>query len=88
MTLPEKNIVRLPPQGAFVVQFGSDTDPAAHRLSGRVEHVVSGRASRFESLEALLDFIARVLRPMATTSQEAAFPPPAPGANVSPTEAL
>jgi hypothetical protein len=88
MALSEKNIVQLPPQGAFVVQFCPDTDMAAQHLSGRVEHVVSGRASRFESLEALLDFIARVLRTMAATSQEAACPRPAPGENVAPTEPL
>jgi hypothetical protein len=31
-------------------------------LAGRVEHVVSGQATDFQSLETLLTFIARVLR--------------------------
>ena len=30
-------------------------------MTGRVEHVVSGQATHFESLEALLAFISRVL---------------------------
>jgi hypothetical protein len=51
----------LPVQRAFVVQFRDDTDVAAERLVGRVEHVVSGRATHFSSLEELLTFIGRVL---------------------------
>jgi hypothetical protein len=31
-------------------------------LAGRVEHVVSGQAADFQSLETLLTFIAQVLR--------------------------
>jgi hypothetical protein len=52
----------LTPQRAFVVQFLADTDPEAGRVAGRVEHVVSRQAVHFASLEALLTFIARVLR--------------------------
>jgi hypothetical protein len=33
----------------------------AGRLEGRVEHVVSGQATHFASLEDLLAFMARVL---------------------------
>jgi hypothetical protein len=47
---------------AFVVQFGADTAVELGRLAGRVEHVVSGQATAFQSLETLLAFIARVLR--------------------------
>lgn len=53
---------RLPPEGAFVVQF---RDPcgqsAALPISGRVEHVVSGRVARFESLAELMKFVEGVL---------------------------
>ena len=52
----------LTPQRAFVVQFLADTDPEVGRVAGRVEHVVSRQAAHFASLEALLAFIARVLR--------------------------
>lgn len=47
---------------AFVVQFQSDTAVLQGRLAGRVEHVVSGQATDFQSLETLLTFIAQVLR--------------------------
>jgi hypothetical protein len=47
---------------AFVVQFQSDTAVEQGHLAGRVEHVVSGQAADFQSLEMLLVFIAQVLR--------------------------
>ncbi len=46
---------------AFVVHFRVNSDVARRRLAGRVEHVVSGQAAHFASLEELLAFIARVL---------------------------
>ena len=50
------------PEQAFVVQFGRETDVEAGRLVGRVEHVVSRKAARFESLDALVAFMTAVLR--------------------------
>jgi hypothetical protein len=47
---------------AFVVQFQSDTAIEQGHLAGRVEHVVSGQATAFQSLETLLAFITQVLR--------------------------
>jgi hypothetical protein len=47
---------------AFVIQFRANTAIEQGHLAGRVEHVVSGQATDFQSLEALLAFIARVLR--------------------------
>ena len=47
---------------AFVVQFQADTAVEQGHLAGRVEHVVSGRAAAFQSLEMLLAFIGEVLR--------------------------
>jgi hypothetical protein len=44
------------------VQFQSDTAIEQGHLVGRVEHVVSGQATAFQSLETLLAFIAQVLR--------------------------
>jgi hypothetical protein len=46
----------------FVVQLYADADIDAGRVAGRVEHVVSGQATHFSSLEALLAFLARILR--------------------------
>ena len=51
----------LSPHRAFVVHFRVNSDVARGRLAGRVEHVVSGQATHFSSLEELLAFIARVL---------------------------
>jgi hypothetical protein len=51
----------LPVQRAFVVQLHATVDVAQARLVGRVEHVVSGQATHFHSLEDLLAFMARVL---------------------------
>ena len=46
---------------AFIVQFRAETDLAQARCAGRVEHVVSGQATHFQSLEELLAFLTRVL---------------------------
>jgi hypothetical protein len=52
---------RLPADRAFVVQFLATAAVDAGRLEGRVEHVVSGQATHFASVEDLLAFMARVL---------------------------
>jgi hypothetical protein len=57
-----------PPSHAFVVQFNAETQVEAGQLVGRVEHVVSGQAAHFQSLEALLAFLARVLREVQAES--------------------
>ena len=46
---------------AFVVYFRVDSDVRQGRVEGRVEHVVSGQAAHFDSLEELLAFMARIL---------------------------
>ena len=51
----------LSPHRAFVVQFQAETKVARGRYAGRVEHVVSGQATHFASLEELLAFIGQVL---------------------------
>jgi hypothetical protein len=51
----------LSPHRAFVVQFRAETEVGQGRCTGRVEHVVSGQATRFASLEELLAFMAQVL---------------------------
>jgi hypothetical protein len=51
----------LPAQGAFVVQFGPETEVARGQFVGRIEHVVSGQATHFRTLEACLAFVGRVL---------------------------
>jgi hypothetical protein len=56
----------IPPDHAFVVQLHIDTQIEAGRVTGRVEHLVSRQATSFQSLEALLKFMARVLREVRT----------------------
>ena len=51
----------LSPHWAFVVQLREGTALTAETLHGRVEHIVSGQATLFMSLEELLAFMAQVL---------------------------
>ncbi len=46
---------------AFVVHLRVNSDIARQHLTGLVEHVVSGQATHFQSLEELLAFMKRVL---------------------------
>lgn len=52
---------RLPRRRAFLVQLGADTDPSLGKLTGRIEHVDTGRSAHFESREELHVFVRRVL---------------------------
>jgi hypothetical protein len=51
----------LPVRRAFVVQFRAEADVERGRVEGRVEHVVTGQATRFHSLDELLTFFTQVL---------------------------
>lgn len=51
----------LSPHYAFVVQFRTRTEEDQDLFTGRVEHVTSGQATRFSSLEELADFLGRTL---------------------------
>jgi hypothetical protein len=55
------------PAQAFVVQFGRETGADTGYMAGRVEHVVSGKVSRFQSLDELVAFMTEVLRTVAET---------------------
>ena len=61
---------RLPADHAFVLQFEASCG-AGGGARGRVEHVVSGRTSRFQSIDELATFLAAVLRDVAVNSGEA-----------------
>ena len=52
----------LPVRRAFVVQFRAEAEPEQGRFTGRVEHVLSGQALKFISLEELVAFFVHVLR--------------------------
>jgi hypothetical protein len=62
MSDAQRHHAALRPEHAFVVQFGPATQVDAGQVEGRVEHLVSRQATRFQSLETLLAFITRVLR--------------------------
>jgi hypothetical protein len=59
----------LPTDRAFVVQFRVPPPAGAPTYDGRVEHLVSGQAARFHSLEELLAFMVRVLTDLQPASQ-------------------
>ena len=68
VTMPVRRVDRstptdiqvLLPRGAFLVEFSS-SETASDELSGRVEHIVSGKATSFKSAGKLIDFIRGVL---------------------------
>jgi hypothetical protein len=52
----------LSPQWAFVVQFRAPTTGGPAWEAGRVEHLVSGHTSHFQSLAELAAFFAQALQ--------------------------
>ena len=58
----------LPAERAFVVQLRADADLAGGVISGRVEHVVSGAAALFESMEQLITCMRDALAQRCGTS--------------------
>jgi len=51
----------LPTDRAFVVQVHADATVEQGQVWGQVEHIVSGRATHFQSVEALVTFMVHVL---------------------------
>ena len=56
-----KNQPTLPAKRAFVVQVHADAQVKLGQWKGRVEHLVSGEADHFNSLEELAAFIVQIL---------------------------
>ena len=48
-------------RAAFVIHFPEGTDIEAGRIEGKVEHIATFTALRFQSLDELLAFVARIL---------------------------
>jgi len=46
---------------AFVIQLRPETNVEANRFAGKVEHISSHEAKRFQNLAELLEFIADML---------------------------
>ncbi len=57
----QKNQPGLPVNRAFAVQIHIDAKVGKAQLKGRVEHLTSGQATHFGSLEELHAFIIQVL---------------------------
>jgi hypothetical protein len=51
----------LPSDRAFVVQFRSPTEDEPLRCEGRIEHLASGQATRFQSWEQIRYFVEQTL---------------------------
>jgi hypothetical protein len=51
-----------PTQRAFVVQVHGEADLEQGEIWGRVEHIVSGQARHFETVETLMQFIVQTLK--------------------------
>ncbi len=67
---PPTATTHLPANRAFVVQFTASTNLPQQQIAGRVEHVVSGQSTHFQSLEELLAFIAQVFEQKQGTVKE------------------
>ena len=52
----------LPPERAFVLQLRREAAGEPASFTGRIEHVTSGRHTRFQSVDQAVAFIANVLR--------------------------
>jgi hypothetical protein len=73
---PVSESAALSPDRAFVVEFAAAGGAGADRLSGRVEHVLSGQATRFASTGELLEFVHGVLRSGGRTRKRRAVGKP------------
>ena len=59
--MKSKNQPSLPTGRAFVVQLHAEAELTKGRMNGRVEHIVSMKATHFDSLGALVLFMARAI---------------------------
>lgn len=61
MNKPPSDQSPLSSRRAFVVQLREQADVERGRWAGRIEHVTSGHATHFQSLEELVAFVAKIL---------------------------
>ncbi len=59
--MPSTSKPSLPAKRAFVVQLHADAKVEQGEFRGRVEHIVSMRATHFHSLEELVAFLVEVV---------------------------
>jgi hypothetical protein len=53
--------VQLPTDRVFLIRLSSIAEPSAGIYRGRIEHIRSGRITRFSSIEKVEQFISEVL---------------------------
>jgi len=70
MTLAAEVARSLPARRAFVVQFSAQTQVELGWFAGRVEHVVSGHARRFQTLDELVGCLVQMLVALGTPPPE------------------
>jgi hypothetical protein len=64
------NSPALPYAKAFIVQFGAETDAQRGHVTGRIEHLQTGRRSRFASVDELLAWITAMLASVPTSRDD------------------
>jgi hypothetical protein len=52
----------LNPGNAFIIQFRTESNSGAVKLAGRIEHVLSGKTTNFDSLNDLPGLLLEMLR--------------------------
>jgi hypothetical protein len=70
MCQPLANPSPLSVHRAFGVEFHADADLQAGHVMGRIEHIVSGQATLFQSQKTLLAFMVQILREVRGDSSE------------------
>jgi hypothetical protein len=60
----------LSPHRAFVVQLRERADVEQGQWLGRIEHVTSGQATHFQSLEEMVTFIRAVLASLTSSARD------------------
>jgi hypothetical protein len=60
----------LPYAKAFILQFGAETDARLGHVTGRIEHLQTGRRSRFASADEMLARIMAMLAGVATSRDD------------------
>ena len=58
------------PEQSFAVHLGLETGVDTGRMVGRVEHVVSRKRARFQSLDELVIFMTEVLREIKEATRQ------------------
>lgn len=70
MNKPPGDESPLSPYRAFVVQLREQADVEKGQWAGRVEHLTSGQAAHFQSVDELLAFVVRVLALRASRARD------------------